>query len=79
MTWQLGTVQWWIAGVRFTVGLDDLKDLFQPNDSLRFYMQLLVYYSWLKLNNIELQGAGGLLDAIALAYTSAVQSDTSTL
>lgn len=42
-------------------------------------MQLLVYYSWLKLNNIELQGAGGLLDAIALVYTSAVQSDTSTL
>lgn len=41
-----------LARVRFTVALDDLKDLFQANE-LRFYMHPLAYYSLLKLNNIR--------------------------
>lgn len=42
-------------------------------------MHPLVYYSLLELNNTELQGAGRLLDVIALVCTSAVKSKTSTL
>lgn len=42
-------------------------------------MHPFVYYSLLELNNTELQGAGRLLDVIALVCTSTVKSKTSTL
>jgi len=80
MMWYLRT--WFNSGlgsVRFVVGLNDRKGLFQPKwfyDSISVLLLYAYSYLLLLLNNIELQGAGKLLDVVTLICTSAAKFDT---